>query len=52
MNPVHEENGEWYFWDEVWADRYGPYSTEVEAKERLKNYGKSLEKQGKSFVDC
>ena len=29
-----EVNGAgWYFWNEVWADCYGPYDTEEEAEE-------------------
>lgn len=38
MSPIHEENGKWYFWDEVWVDRYGPYDTEEECKEALDRY--------------
>ena len=28
----------WYFWDEVWADSYGPYNPEKEAREALNKY--------------
>ena len=37
-SAVHEENGKWYFWDETWADRYGPYDSEEEAKEKFDTY--------------
>lgn len=37
-DPIHEEDGKWYFWDETWADRYGPYDTEEIARETLKRY--------------
>ena len=34
-----EVNGAgWYFWNEVWADCYGPYDTEEEAEEELTEY--------------
>lgn len=32
-----EEPG-WYFWDETWADRIGPYITEEEARKELRRY--------------
>ena len=32
----------WYFWNEIWMDITGPYDTEEEAKEKLKEYGKGL----------
>ena len=37
-NPVHEENGGWYFWDETQADRYGPYETSIEARAMYDKY--------------
>jgi uncharacterized membrane protein YbhN (UPF0104 family) len=37
-DPVHEENGKWYFLDETWADRHGPYVTEEEARIALYCY--------------
>lgn len=37
-DPVHEEDGKWYFWEETWADRNGPYDTEEIAKSELKRY--------------
>ena len=38
IDPVHEENGKWYYWLETWADRHGPYETEEIAREELSNY--------------
>jgi hypothetical protein len=38
--PVHEEDGQWYFWDETWASRYGPYKTESIANNELEDYCK------------
>lgn len=41
-DPIHEENGKWYFWNEVWADRYGPYDSKQKAIEQLKKYCKEV----------
>lgn len=41
-NPLHEFEGKWYFWDEVWQDRIGPYETKDEAKDALKIYAENL----------
>lgn len=38
IDPVHQENGSWYFWDETWAYRYGPYESKEKAREMLENY--------------
>ena len=37
-DPVHEENGQWYFYDETWSDRLGPYESEKKARRKLKEY--------------
>ena len=37
-DPVHQLNGHWYFWNEVWADQLGPYETEAEARRELDRY--------------
>jgi len=36
--PVHEHEGRWYFWDEVWANRHGPFKSEEEAAGQCKRY--------------
>ena len=28
----------WYFWDEVWCNRHGPFATIEECEEGLRNY--------------
>lgn len=33
----------WYFWDETWADRVGPYETYEIAKQRLIDYAHYLD---------
>lgn len=37
-DPVHCDDGKWYFWDETWADRQGPYDTEDEARNKMQDY--------------
>jgi hypothetical protein len=32
----------WYFWDEIWCNLHGPFSTFEECSEALKNYAKAL----------
>jgi hypothetical protein len=41
-NPVHRdaEHGGWYFYDETWAYRHGPYQTQAGAAAALKRYCK------------
>jgi hypothetical protein len=42
MNPVHEFNGQWWFWDETWSERFGPYDTEEEAVNACNRYAKEV----------
>jgi hypothetical protein len=35
---VHYENGKWYFWQECWSDKYGPFLTKEETEAALKYY--------------
>jgi len=44
-DPVHEENGEWYFWNETWADRHGPFENEEAARKALAKYCEYLDMQ-------
>lgn len=41
-DAVHFRDGVWWFWDECWADEYGPYDTEKAAREACVEYGKQL----------
>ena len=43
-DPVHRDgvDGRWYFWDETWADRLGPFATEEVARRRLYEYALEL----------
>lgn len=40
--PIHEFENKWYFWDENWLDRIGPYESEYDADKALKNYADEL----------
>lgn len=35
-------NGCWYFWDETWMEKYGPYDLQSDAKDALAAYLKWL----------
>ena len=37
-DPVHQDTDGWYFWEETWADRSGPFKTETLARAALKRY--------------
>jgi hypothetical protein len=41
-DPVHFENGSWYFYEETWAHRQGPFTTEAEAREACVRYAQFL----------
>jgi hypothetical protein len=41
-NPLVNDNGQWFFWDETWSVKYGPYSSENSAKCALMNYLEEL----------
>jgi len=42
-DPVHENNGQWFFWDEIQVDRLGPYESEDEARRHMERYARFLE---------
>lgn len=42
-DPVFQEDGQWFFYDETWALSHGPYETEEKAREVLAKYVKWLE---------
>ena len=43
-DPIEQdkENGKWYWWDEVWMNRSGPYDTREEASRACSEYAKTL----------
>lgn len=41
-DPVHFHEDKWWFWDEVWVDRMGPFETEEEARKEIVRYCKEV----------
>lgn len=39
-NPIRFEDGMWWFWDETWSYREGPFETEKEADDAYIEYCK------------
>jgi len=40
-DPVEQDaDGKWWFWNEVWSDRYGPYETKEAVAKALYTYCK------------
>lgn len=37
-SPIFRDMDGWYFWDETWADKHGPFKTWNEVNTQLKNY--------------
>jgi hypothetical protein len=38
-DPVEQDaDGKWWFWDETWADKYGPYETKEAVHKALWTY--------------
>ena len=33
-----EEDDKWYFWNEVWSDKHGPYKSKFEATSECSKY--------------
>lgn len=46
-DPVEQDTDGWYFWDETWADRHGPFDSEEKAREALDHYCKTYLGYGK-----
>jgi len=40
-DPVKCENGKWYFSEENWSFRHGPYANEAMAREAFREYCKN-----------
>jgi hypothetical protein len=37
-NAIHKEADGWYFWDETWAHRLGPFTSEKKCEIKLTKY--------------
>lgn len=46
IDPVHEYRGFWYFWDETWSSRMGPFESKELARNCLKRYVRKLNGEG------
>lgn len=46
QDPVHmDPDGQWYFYDATWANRYGPFLNDAQAREKLTEYAAWLSSQ-------
>lgn len=43
IDPVKFEEGAWWFYEETWSARYGPFSSREEAYAELSEYARRLE---------
>lgn len=44
-DPVHQDQGQWWFYDCTWTGRFGPYPDEATARGNLQQYAAWLETQ-------
>ena len=42
-DPVFQENGQWWFWDETWTNKHGPYQNEDHSRGMLCIYCEYLD---------
>lgn len=42
-DPVHFDEGQWWFYLETWHDREGPFNTEAAARTACAKYAKFLQ---------
>jgi hypothetical protein len=43
-DPVHEHGGEWWFWNETWSERIGPFDDKQQAYLEVYSYSERLNK--------
>jgi hypothetical protein len=36
--PIFQDQYGWWFWDEVWTDKFGPYHNQQTAKKAMERY--------------
>lgn len=39
-DPVHEDDAGWWYWDETWSERGGPYPSKEAAEEFMRRYAR------------
>lgn len=42
VNPIHQDDDGWWFWQETWADREGPFDTKHEAEDAFAFYCRTV----------
>ena len=50
-DPVFNDDEGWWFCDETWADRLGPFDSEKQARDKLKDYVKRLHEDEEDTSD-
>ncbi len=50
FDPVHQDDAGWWFYDETWADRHGPYACEKTARRELYAYDEIVLEGPKTFM--
>jgi len=51
-NPVHQHEGEWWFYDETWSNRIGPYINEEEAQQACVKHAEMLNQERPFHFFC
>lgn len=41
-SPVHKEGNYWWFWDETWSNKHGPFPSKEIASKACIEYARSL----------
>lgn len=50
LNPVEEIDGKWYFWEETWANKVGPFENAVEANAALLEYCHTILREADDYT--
>ena len=51
IDPIHEEHGQWYLWQETWADKSGPFDSRSQAEAYLQEYCKVLDRDNEKSLE-
>jgi len=43
MTPIHSDLEGWWFWDETWTNRIGPFKSKEESEIAINHYAKYLD---------
>jgi len=50
VDPIHKEHGQWYLWQETWADKSGPFESRKQAEAYLEEYCKVMDKDNEKSM--